>query len=67
MRRKEWVNNKAMIKKIFPCVFKLIYLYISVLFSGMLKVCSTVLQLGKIEFKAEKNQEQASMPDNTGT
>ncbi|XP_056607734.1 myosin-11 [Triplophysa dalaica] len=32
---------------------------------GMLKVCSTVLQLGKIEFKAEKNQEQASMPDNT--
>ncbi|XP_051571516.1 myosin-11-like isoform X1 [Myxocyprinus asiaticus] len=32
---------------------------------GMLKVCSTVLQLGNIEFKAEKNQEQASMPDNT--
>ncbi|XP_057201341.1 myosin-11 isoform X2 [Triplophysa rosa] len=33
--------------------------------TGMLKVCSTVLQLGNIEFKAEKNQEQASMPDNT--
>uniref|UniRef100_A0A671ML26 Myosin-11-like n=1 Tax=Sinocyclocheilus anshuiensis TaxID=1608454 RepID=A0A671ML26_9TELE len=32
---------------------------------GMLKLCSTVLQLGNIEFKAEKNQEQASMPDNT--
>ncbi|XP_051987354.1 myosin-11-like isoform X2 [Xyrauchen texanus] len=32
---------------------------------GMFKVCSTVLQLGNIEFKAEKNQEQASMPDNT--
>ncbi len=32
----------------------------------MLKLCSTVLQLGNIEFKAEKNQEQASMPDNTG-
>ncbi|XP_073800856.1 myosin-11 isoform X2 [Danio rerio] len=32
---------------------------------GMFKICSTVLQLGNIEFKAEKNQEQASMPDNT--
>ncbi|XP_066499034.1 myosin-11-like isoform X2 [Hoplias malabaricus] len=32
---------------------------------GMLKVCSTVLQLGNIEFKKEKNQEQASMPDTT--
>uniref|UniRef100_A0A8C2H8K0 Myosin, heavy chain 11b, smooth muscle n=1 Tax=Cyprinus carpio TaxID=7962 RepID=A0A8C2H8K0_CYPCA len=32
---------------------------------GMFKLCSTVLQLGNIEFKAEKNQEQASMPDNT--
>ncbi|KAK1798374.1 hypothetical protein P4O66_007828, partial [Electrophorus voltai] len=33
---------------------------------GMLKVCSTVLQLGNIEFKKEKNQEQASMLDTTG-
>uniref|UniRef100_A0A8B9L7B7 Myosin, heavy chain 11b, smooth muscle n=1 Tax=Astyanax mexicanus TaxID=7994 RepID=A0A8B9L7B7_ASTMX len=32
---------------------------------GMLKVCSTVLQLGNIQFKKEKNQEQASMPDTT--
>uniref|UniRef100_A0AAY5F1T5 Myosin heavy chain 11 n=1 Tax=Electrophorus electricus TaxID=8005 RepID=A0AAY5F1T5_ELEEL len=32
---------------------------------GMLKVCSTVLQLGNIEFKKEKNQEQASMLDTT--
>uniref|UniRef100_A0A4W5M2G0 Myosin, heavy chain 11a, smooth muscle n=1 Tax=Hucho hucho TaxID=62062 RepID=A0A4W5M2G0_9TELE len=28
-------------------------------------VCSTVLQLGNIEFKKERNQEQATMPDNT--
>ncbi|XP_076852214.1 uncharacterized protein myh11b isoform X2 [Brachyhypopomus gauderio] len=32
---------------------------------GMLKVCSTVLQLGNIEFRREKNQEQASMLDTT--
>ncbi|XP_046906489.1 myosin-11-like isoform X1 [Hypomesus transpacificus] len=32
---------------------------------GMLKVCSTVLQLGNIEFKKERNNEQATMPDNT--
>ncbi|KAG5279031.1 hypothetical protein AALO_G00105350 [Alosa alosa] len=29
------------------------------------KVVSTVLQLGNIEFKKERNQEQATMPDNT--
>ncbi|XP_071207786.1 myosin-11a isoform X1 [Salvelinus alpinus] len=33
--------------------------------TGILKVCSTVLQLGNIEFKKERNQEQATMPDNT--
>uniref|UniRef100_A0AAR2JUZ6 Myosin, heavy chain 11a, smooth muscle n=1 Tax=Pygocentrus nattereri TaxID=42514 RepID=A0AAR2JUZ6_PYGNA len=33
--------------------------------SGILKVVSTVLQLGNIEFKKERNQEQATMPDNT--
>uniref|UniRef100_A0A8B9RP77 Myosin-11-like n=1 Tax=Astyanax mexicanus TaxID=7994 RepID=A0A8B9RP77_ASTMX len=33
---------------------------------GILKVVSTVLQLGNIEFKKERNQEQATMPDNTG-
>lgn len=32
----------------------------------VLKVVSTVLQLGNIEFKKERNQEQATMPDNTG-
>uniref|UniRef100_A0AAR2L943 Myosin, heavy chain 11a, smooth muscle n=1 Tax=Pygocentrus nattereri TaxID=42514 RepID=A0AAR2L943_PYGNA len=32
---------------------------------GILKVVSTVLQLGNIEFKKERNQEQATMPDNT--
>jgi len=34
--------------------------------SEVLKVVSTVLQLGNIEFKKERNQEQATMPDNTG-
>ncbi|XP_030636884.1 myosin-11a isoform X1 [Chanos chanos] len=33
--------------------------------AGVLKVVSTVLQLGNIEFKKERNQEQATMPDNT--
>uniref|UniRef100_A0A7N8XIM6 Myosin heavy chain 11 n=1 Tax=Mastacembelus armatus TaxID=205130 RepID=A0A7N8XIM6_9TELE len=31
----------------------------------ILKVCSSVMQLGNIEFKKERNQEQATMPDNT--
>uniref|UniRef100_A0A8C7ZY13 Myosin, heavy chain 11a, smooth muscle n=1 Tax=Oryzias sinensis TaxID=183150 RepID=A0A8C7ZY13_9TELE len=31
----------------------------------ILKVCSTVMQLGNIAFKKERNQEQATMPDNT--
>uniref|UniRef100_A0A9J7YLG1 Myosin, heavy chain 11a, smooth muscle n=1 Tax=Cyprinus carpio carpio TaxID=630221 RepID=A0A9J7YLG1_CYPCA len=34
--------------------------------TDVLKVVSTVLQLGNIEFKKERNQEQATMPDNTG-
>ncbi|KAF7710994.1 myosin-11a isoform X1 [Silurus meridionalis] len=33
--------------------------------TGILKVVSAVLQLGNIEFKKERNQEQATMPDNT--
>ncbi|XP_031421345.1 myosin-11 isoform X2 [Clupea harengus] len=32
---------------------------------GMLKVVSSVLHLGNVEFKKEKNQEQATMPDTT--
>ncbi|XP_055008605.1 myosin-11-like isoform X2 [Boleophthalmus pectinirostris] len=32
---------------------------------GMLKVVSTVLQLGNINFEKERNSEQATMPDNT--
>ncbi|KAM3865194.1 myosin-11a isoform 2-T2 [Diretmus argenteus] len=32
---------------------------------GILKVCSAVMHLGNIEFKKERNQEQATMPDNT--
>ncbi|XP_015234896.1 PREDICTED: myosin-11-like [Cyprinodon variegatus] len=32
---------------------------------GMLKVVSTVLQLGNIKLEKERNSEQASMPDNT--
>lgn len=35
--------------------------------AGMLKVVSTVLQLGNIKFEKERNSEQATMPDNTGT
>uniref|UniRef100_A0A7N6A413 Myosin, heavy chain 11a, smooth muscle n=1 Tax=Anabas testudineus TaxID=64144 RepID=A0A7N6A413_ANATE len=31
----------------------------------IMKVCSSVMQLGNIEFKKERNQEQATMPDNT--
>lgn len=34
--------------------------------AGMLKVVSTVLQLGNIKFDKERNSEQANMPDNTG-
>lgn len=33
----------------------------------MLKVVSSVLQFGNIVFKKERNSDQASMPDNTGT
>ncbi|KAM4598241.1 myosin-14-like [Polymixia lowei] len=32
---------------------------------GMLKVVSTVLQLGNVKFEKERNSEQATMPDNT--
>ncbi|XP_061761638.1 myosin-11-like isoform X1 [Nerophis ophidion] len=32
---------------------------------GMLKVVSTVLQLGNIKFEKERSNEQATMPDNT--
>ncbi|KAJ8344970.1 hypothetical protein SKAU_G00291630 [Synaphobranchus kaupii] len=32
---------------------------------GIMKVVSTVLQLGNIEFQKERHQEQATMPDNT--
>uniref|UniRef100_A0A669BRD7 Myosin, heavy chain 11b, smooth muscle n=1 Tax=Oreochromis niloticus TaxID=8128 RepID=A0A669BRD7_ORENI len=32
---------------------------------GMLKVVSSVLQLGNIKFEKERNSEQATMPDNT--
>uniref|UniRef100_A0A3P8TSW8 Myosin, heavy chain 11b, smooth muscle n=1 Tax=Amphiprion percula TaxID=161767 RepID=A0A3P8TSW8_AMPPE len=32
---------------------------------GMLKVVSTVLQLGNMKFEKERNSEQATMPDNT--
>ena len=34
--------------------------------AGMLKVVSTVLQLGNVKFEKERNSEQASMPDDTG-
>lgn len=34
---------------------------------AMLKVVSAVLQFGNIVFKKERNTDQASMPENTGT
>uniref|UniRef100_A0A8C3NMT9 Uncharacterized protein n=1 Tax=Geospiza parvula TaxID=87175 RepID=A0A8C3NMT9_GEOPR len=34
---------------------------------SMLKVVSSVLQFGNISFKKERNTDQASMPENTGT
>lgn len=34
--------------------------------AGMLKVVSTVLQLGNVKIEKERNSEQATMPDNTG-
>lgn len=39
----------------------------SVGLSGLLKVVSAVLQLGNMTFKKERNSDQASMPDDTGT
>lgn len=39
----------------------------SVCLSGLLKVVSAVLQLGNMTFKKERNTDQASMPDDTGT
>lgn len=41
----------------------LLFLFLS---AGMLKVVSSVLQLGNIKFEKERNSEQATMPDNTG-
>lgn len=38
---------------------------LSYLSSAMLKLISAVLQFGNISFMKEKNQDQASMPDNT--
>lgn len=44
------------------------FLFLALLFllPGMLKVVSTVLQLGNVKFEKERNSEQATMPDNTG-
>lgn len=39
---------------------------LSLLPAAILKVVSSVLQLGNIVFKKERNTDQASMPDNTG-
>lgn len=33
---------------------------------GLLKVVSSVLQLGNMTFKKERQSDQASLPDNTG-
>lgn len=34
--------------------------------AGLLRVISSVLQLGNISFKKERHSDQASMPDDTG-
>lgn len=42
-------------------------LYINcVCVAGLLRVISSVLQLGNISFKKERHSDQASMPDDTG-
>lgn len=45
---------------------RLVFLALLLLLPGMLKVVSTVLQLGNVKFEKERNSEQATMPDNTG-
>uniref|UniRef100_A0A8C2BMK7 Myosin, heavy chain 11a, smooth muscle n=1 Tax=Cyprinus carpio TaxID=7962 RepID=A0A8C2BMK7_CYPCA len=45
--------------------YEIVFFFFFSFFSDVLKVVSTVLQLGNIEFKKERNQEQATMPDNT--
>lgn len=42
------------------------HVVLALLLAGMLKVVSTVLQLGNMKFEKERNSEQATMPDNTG-
>lgn len=44
----------------------IVFLTFVFLAAGMFKVVSTVLQLGNIKFEKERNNEQATMPDNTG-
>lgn len=39
---------------------------LSVSVTAILRVVSSVLQLGNIVFKKERNTDQASMPDDTG-
>lgn len=47
-------------------VLTAVYCLLSLLPAAVLKVVSSVLQLGNIVFKKERNTDQASMPDNTG-
>ena len=35
--------------------------------SGVFRLASAVLQFGNLQFKQEKNADQAILPDNTGT
>ena len=45
--------------------FSSLFLSLALWDSAMLKVISSVLQFGNISFTKEKNQDQASMPDDT--
>lgn len=45
----------------------LLIIWTMFLCAAMLKVVSSVLQFGNIVFKKERNTDQASMPENTGS
>lgn len=47
------------------CPFRASFI-LSAYLTAILRVVSSVLQLGNIVFKKERNTDQASMPDNTG-
>lgn len=66
----EWIfiiaESRALKKRLFCSSFILWFLISVVSLTAILRVVSSVLQLGNIVFKKERNTDQASMPDNTG-